>query len=201
MSRKPLGGFDYQPQSLHGWVRIPFTSKVITCRLFETPRGAFVRWEKATWPQVHASNLARLAHERAQADQLFREINQASARERQLAEAWAARRALDSPSSRQAGPAALAIGDGYQPGPAPASAGERGLAGHGAPVPDWQLIRAAEAGARQTGMRASMPDRAAAGTPEYDADLARWGDGRGIGPDGPETAPAAGTGEAGIEAG
>jgi hypothetical protein len=31
-------------------------------------------------------------------------------------------------------------------------------------------------------MRASIPDPAAAGTPEYAADLARWGDGRGIGP-------------------
>jgi hypothetical protein len=50
------------------------------------------------------------------------------------------------------------------------------------PVPDWQLIRAAEANAREIGMRASMPDPAAAGTPEYAADLAQWGDGRGIGP-------------------
>ena len=57
---------------------------------------------------------------------------------------------------------------------------------HGArrdgPGRDWRLIRAAEANARQTGMRASIPDPAAAGTPEYAADLARWGDGRGIGP-------------------
>ena len=50
------------------------------------------------------------------------------------------------------------------------------------PVPDWQLIRAAEANAREIGMRASMPDPAAAKTPEYAADLAQWGDGRGIGP-------------------
>jgi hypothetical protein len=64
------------------------------------------------------------------------------------------------------------------------------------PVPDWRLIRAAEANAREIGMRASTPDPAAAGTPEYAADLAQWGDGRGIGPgscgvleepDGPET--------------
>jgi hypothetical protein len=56
---------------------------------------------------------------------------------------------------------------------------------HGArrdgPGRDWRLIRAAEANARQTGMRASLPDPAAAGTPAA-ADLARWGDGRGIGP-------------------
>jgi hypothetical protein len=64
------------------------------------------------------------------------------------------------------------------------------------PGRDWRLIRAAEANARETGMRASIPDPAAAGTPQYAADLARWGDGRGIGPgstrtpgepDGPET--------------
>lgn len=199
MSPKPLGGFDYQPQSLYGWARIPFTSKVITCRVFETEGGAASRWGKAAQPQIRAANQAMLERERAHAEQLFREINQA--REQQLAEAWAARQALDSSSSRQTGPAALTIGDEYQPGPAPASAGERGLAGHSAPVPDWQLIRAAEASAPQAGMRASMPDPAAAGTPEYDADLARWGDGRGIGPDGPETAPAAETGDTGIEAG
>jgi hypothetical protein len=62
---------------------------------------------------------------------------------------------------------------------------------HGAardgPGRDWRLIRAAEANARQIGMRASIPDPAAAKTPEYAADLARWGDGRGIGPDGPGT--------------
>jgi hypothetical protein len=50
------------------------------------------------------------------------------------------------------------------------------------PGRDWRLIRAAEADARETGMRASIPEPAAAGTPEYAADLARWGDGRGIGP-------------------
>jgi hypothetical protein len=60
-------------------------------------------------------------------------------------------------------------------------------ASHDGPGPDWQLIRAAEANAREIGMRASIPDPAAAGTPEYAADLTRWGDGRGIGPDGPET--------------
>jgi hypothetical protein len=60
-------------------------------------------------------------------------------------------------------------------------------ASHDGPGADWQLIRAAEAGARQIGMRASTPDPAAAGTPAYAADLARWGDGRGVGPDGPET--------------
>jgi len=54
------------------------------------------------------------------------------------------------------------------------------------PGRDWRLIRAAEANARETGMRASIPDPAAAGTPEYAADLAQWGDGRGIGPDGPQ---------------
>ena len=59
-------------------------------------------------------------------------------------------------------------------------------ASHDGPGPDWQLIRAAEASARQIGLRASIPGPAAAGTPEY-ADLAQRGDGRGVGPDGPET--------------
>lgn len=67
-------------------------------------------------------------------------------------------------------------------------------ASHDGPGRDWQLIRAAEANAREIGMRASLPDPAAAGTPDYAADLAWWGDGRGIGPDGPETG-------AGLEAG
>jgi hypothetical protein len=57
---------------------------------------------------------------------------------------------------------------------------------HDGPVPDWRLIRAAEASARQVGLRASIPDPAAADTPLYAADLASWGTGRGIGPDGPE---------------
>lgn len=116
------------------------------------------------------------------------------AREQQLGEAWAARQALDSQPSGQIHPAALTIGDGYQPGPETASAREPGLATREGPVRDWRLIRAAEASAREAGMRASIPDPAAAGTPEYAADLAQWGDGRGIGPDGPETA-------AGLEAG
>jgi len=55
-------------------------------------------------------------------------------------------------------------------------------ASHDGPGADWRMIRAAEASAREIGMRASIPDPAAAGTPEYAADLARWGDGRGIGP-------------------
>jgi hypothetical protein len=55
-------------------------------------------------------------------------------------------------------------------------------ASHDGPGRDWQMIRAAEASARETGMRASIPDQSAAGTPEYAADLAQWGDGRGIGP-------------------
>ena len=55
-------------------------------------------------------------------------------------------------------------------------------ASHDGPGPDWRMIRAAEASARETGLRASIPDHSAAGTPEYAADLARWGDGRGIGP-------------------
>jgi hypothetical protein len=55
-------------------------------------------------------------------------------------------------------------------------------ASHDGPGPDWRMIRAAEASARETGMRASIPDPAAAGTADYAADLARWGDGRGIGP-------------------
>ena len=53
---------------------------------------------------------------------------------------------------------------------------------HDGPGADWRMIRAAEASARETGLRASMADQSAAGTPEYAADLARWGDGRGIGP-------------------
>jgi hypothetical protein len=70
-------------------------------------------------------------------------------------------------------------------------------ASHAGPGRDWRMIRAAEASAQETGMRASIPDQSAAGTPEYAADLARWGDGRGIGPgrarapekpDGPEAA-------------
>ena len=60
-------------------------------------------------------------------------------------------------------------------------------ASHNGPGADWRMIRAAEASAREIGMRASIPDPAAAKTPEYAADLARWGDGRGIGPDGPGT--------------
>ena len=55
-------------------------------------------------------------------------------------------------------------------------------ASHDGPGRDWRMIRAAEASAREIGLRASIPDPAAAGTPEYAADLARWGDGRGIGP-------------------
>lgn len=60
-------------------------------------------------------------------------------------------------------------------------------ASHEGPGRDWRLIRAAEANAREIGMRASIPDPAAAGTAEYVADLGWWGDGRGIGPDGPGT--------------
>jgi hypothetical protein len=55
-------------------------------------------------------------------------------------------------------------------------------ASHEGPGPDWRLIRGAEANAREIGIRASIPDPAAAGTPQYAADLAQWGDGRGIGP-------------------
>jgi hypothetical protein len=55
-------------------------------------------------------------------------------------------------------------------------------ASHAGPGRDWRMIRAAEASAREIGMRASIPDRGAAGTAEYAADLERWGDGRGIGP-------------------
>jgi hypothetical protein len=55
-------------------------------------------------------------------------------------------------------------------------------ASHDGPGADWRMVRAAEASARETGVRASIPDQSAAGTAEYAADLARWGDGRGIGP-------------------
>jgi hypothetical protein len=69
-------------------------------------------------------------------------------------------------------------------------------ASHNGPGADWRMIRAAEASAREIGMRASIPDQSASGTAGYAADLAQWGDGRGIGPgrararedpDGPET--------------
>jgi hypothetical protein len=59
--------------------------------------------------------------------------------------------------------------------------------GHDGPGADWRLIRAAEASAREIGLRASIQDPAAARTPEYAAGLAQWGGGRGIGPDGPGT--------------
>jgi hypothetical protein len=60
-------------------------------------------------------------------------------------------------------------------------------ASHEGPGADWRLIRAAQASAREIGLRASIPDPAAARTPEYAADLAQWGGGRGIGPAGPGT--------------
>jgi hypothetical protein len=60
------------------------------------------------------------------------------------------------------------------------------IAGHDGPVPGWRLIRAAEAGARQAGLRASIPDPVAARTPQYATDLARWGTGEGTDPDGPD---------------
>ena len=60
-------------------------------------------------------------------------------------------------------------------------------ASHEGPGRDWRLIRAAEANAREVGIRVSIPDPAAAGTADYATDLARWGDGRGICPDGPGT--------------
>jgi hypothetical protein len=60
------------------------------------------------------------------------------------------------------------------------------IVGHDGPMPDWRLIRAAEASARQAGLRASSPDPVVAGTPQYAIDLARWGTGRGIDPDGPD---------------
>jgi hypothetical protein len=66
------------------------------------------------------------------------------------------------------------------------TAGLARIAGHDGPLPDWRLIRAAETSARQAGLHASIPDPAATGTPQYAADLARWGTGRGIGPDGRE---------------
>ena len=56
------------------------------------------------------------------------------------------------------------------------------------PGPDWRLIRDVGAGAREIGRRASVPGPAAAATPQYAADLAHWGDGRGAGPDGPGAA-------------
>ncbi len=56
------------------------------------------------------------------------------------------------------------------------------------PGPDWRLIREAEASARETGMRASVPDPAAATTPGSAAHRARWGgDGRGVSPGGAGT--------------
>jgi hypothetical protein len=55
-------------------------------------------------------------------------------------------------------------------------------ASHEGPGADWRMIRAAEASAREIGMRASIPDQSVGGTAGYAADVARWGDGRGIGP-------------------
>jgi hypothetical protein len=57
---------------------------------------------------------------------------------------------------------------------------------HGGPGRDWQLIRVAEANAREIGLRASVPQPGGYGTPEYEADAAAWGSGRGIEPGGPE---------------
>jgi len=52
--------------------------------------------------------------------------------------------------------------------------------------PDWRALRQAETRARDAGLRTSVPQPDGHGTPEYQADAAAWGTGRGIGPDGPE---------------
>ena len=61
-------------------------------------------------------------------------------------------------------------------------ASHAGAASHDGPGADWRMIRAAETNAREIGLRASIPDQSAAGSAGYAADLAQWGDGRGIGP-------------------
>jgi hypothetical protein len=73
-------------------------------------------------------------------------------------------------------------------------AGQARGARHDRPGPDRRLIRAAEASARQAGLRASAPDPAAAGNPGYAADLARRGSGRGIGPGGRQAPDGPGAG-------
>jgi hypothetical protein len=73
------------------------------------------------------------------------------------------------------------IADSYQ-----RQAGYVSGAPHDGPGRDWQLIRDAEANAREIGLRSTVPQPDGHGTPEYEADTAAWGTGRGIGPGGPE---------------
>jgi hypothetical protein len=58
--------------------------------------------------------------------------------------------------------------------------------GQASPGRDWHQIRDAEARARDAGLRVSVPQPDGQGSPEYQADAAAWGTGRGIGADGPE---------------
>jgi hypothetical protein len=53
-------------------------------------------------------------------------------------------------------------------------------------VPDWRALRHVDARAREAGLRASVPQPDRRGSPEYQADAAAWGTGRGIAPNGPE---------------
>src|SRR5215831_2414248 len=52
--------------------------------------------------------------------------------------------------------------------------------------PDWRALREAETQARDAGLRATVPQPDRRGTPEYEADAAAWGTGRGVAPDGLE---------------
>ncbi len=46
---------------------------------------------------------------------------------------------------------------------------------------DWRALREAEARARETGLRVSVPQPDGQGSPGYQADADAWGPGRGIG--------------------
>jgi hypothetical protein len=59
---------------------------------------------------------------------------------------------------------------------------------------DWRALRAAEAQARDAGLRATVPEPGSQGSLQYQTDAAAWGTGRGIGLDGPGIS-------AGLEAG
>jgi hypothetical protein len=63
---------------------------------------------------------------------------------------------------------------------------EQAVNPHPAVGRDWRALRAAEAQAREAGLGASIPQPDSQDSPEYQADAAGWGSGRGIGPDGPE---------------
>jgi hypothetical protein len=51
---------------------------------------------------------------------------------------------------------------------------------------DWRLVHDASAAARETGLRATVPQPSRQHTPQWQADAQTWGTGRGIEPDGLE---------------